>query len=217
MARNIDDGIHQRKKQKVTPRGAGTSQKRATVPLSKTQKKRILRRLSSVNSQTSSTDVQTQRRDYSSLSSKHNLGRPVASPRNPDEEDEEDEEEEEEEEDYERAMLKRLDTLLKDQQYRMIGKMFALKIWAWPSSSWWIGDDSATEVVEKPAKKRLDRAEEFALRRTKLDAKKKQEFLVYLLISVGISRDEWMKQIFKSEVRLTILFIVAQPILTAPR
>ena len=156
MAQNIDDGIHQCKKQKVTPRGASTSQKWATISLFKTQKKHILRHLLSVNSQTSSTDVQTQCHDSSSLSLKHNLGCPVATPRNPDEEDEEDEEEEEEEEDYECAMLKRLDTLPKDQQYRMISKMFALKIWAWPSSSWWIGDDSATEVVEKPAKKQLD-------------------------------------------------------------
>ena len=212
MARNIDDDLHQRKRQKVTPRGASTSQKRTTVPLSgRTQKKRILRCILSANSRTSSVDVQTQRRDSSSLSSRHNLGRPVAPSRNPDEEDEgdEDDDEEEEEEDCERAMLKRLDTLSKDQQYRMIGKMFALKIWAWPSSSWWIGDDSATEVVEKPTKKQQGRAEELASRRMELDAAKKREFLVFLSIDMGLSHDEWMKHIFKSEVCLTILFIVA--------
>jgi len=107
------------------------------------------------------------------------------------------------------AMLEQLEKLPSDQRYRTIGKIFALKIWAWPSSNWWIGD----EVVEKPPARRIIRAEDFVLRRKRLEAMKQREFSGFLFVDMGISRDEWMTSIFKREV-LSVPFTTISPILT---
>ena len=119
--------------------------------------------------------------------------------RDPDEGGEggEDEGEDDDDEESEGTMLEQLEKLPSDQRFRAIGKMFALKIWAWPSSSWWIGD----EVVERPPARRVSQAEDFVLRRKKLDAMKQREFSGFLFVDMGISRDEWMVPIFKSEVQ----------------
>ena len=78
----------------------------------------------------------------SSPSSGHHSCRPVVPPGNSDEGDDDEDEDEEDEEDIEGAVLKKLEMLSKEQRYMMIGKLYAIKIWAWPSLSWWIGDET---------------------------------------------------------------------------
>ena len=70
------------------------------------------------------------------------------------------------------AMPKQLEKLSKNRRYRMVGKIFALKIRAWPSSSWWVRD----EVAEEPPAGRLSRAEVLLPAETTISAPLPQEW-----------------------------------------
>jgi len=248
MPRNTDNSAHRRGTQKIVPPDGvakkarkKTTQAATPPPLTKDQKKRLRRRISTeVTPDPTPVAKNKKRRLQRRISTGspqppaevgHQGGTPTfyqlpshpprpglpssrGGPsrfRDPDEGGEggEGEGEDDNDEESEGTVLEQLEKLPSDQRYRAIGKMFALKIWAWPSSSWWIGD----EVVERPPAGRVSQAEDFVLRRRKLEATKQREFSGFLFVDMGISRDEWMTPIFKSEV-LSVLFTTIFPILT---
>jgi len=201
MARNMGNDTHQHKKQKVT-HGASSSHKRTAGPLSKAQKRRIVRRISSHSSSTEGRNAPTFHQPGCSPSPGRDLGRPAA--RRP--RDLYEDEDGEGEDDSEVTALKHLEKLPTDQRYTAIGKMFVLKIWPWAPPVWWIGDEEAIEAPEEAARY-LSKRKELALRREKLETKKKHEFRGFLAVDMGISADEWMKPRFQSQVISYVLVV----------
>lgn len=102
--------------------------------------------------------------------------------------------EEEAEEATQEAMLARLSKLPEDEYHKVIGKIFALKVWPWPCSSWWI-------ISSKGATARGSRADQIS----DLDAQKKDSFRTFLMIDMGMSTEEWIRPKFRQEVS-TVFF-----------
>jgi len=102
---------------------------------------------------------------------------------------------EEGDEEGDEDVLAHLQKLIKYEGYKVISKVFALKIWPWPSSNWWIGDEGVSVTPEEgwgPMK-------ELAAAKN-LDAKRKTKFVAFLYINMGIPDDEWMSSKFRSQV-----------------
>ena len=104
-------------------------------------------------------------------------------------EDEEEEEQEDEEEDFEdqASMLERFRQLPKYQRYKSLGKLFAMQVWSWPASHWWIGDLSGSDQTD-------------ATDREKLENKKMHRFKSFLEFDMDIPEEEWMSPGFKTQV-----------------
>lgn len=97
------------------------------------------------------------------------------------------------------ALLDRLHKLTQYARYKAIGKIFALKIWPWPSSNWWIGDEGANAVPEQ-ATRRLSLAQKLDAAKKGLDAKKRAELVAFMYIEMGVPEDEWLSSRFRSQV-----------------
>jgi len=210
MARkNSEINDHPRKKQRVSSDIGATL---GTFP-SKTRRKRISRRISSGPSEPRSGRGRRQKaptfyqpneppHPQGSQSARRHPHRPTASQesRDLDEGDGEDSDDnegdgEDDEEEGDDAVLANLQRLTKYERYKAIGKIFALKIWPWPSSNWWIGDEGASAAPEEGS----GPMKELAATK-KLDAKKKIEFTAFLYIDMGIADGDWMATKFKSQV-----------------
>lgn len=201
MARNTENTGHQNKKQKVT-HGAGDSRKRVTNVLPKSQKKKILRRISSGGS---STDNRRRKAPVISQPGRDSPspGRDLARPAQRRPRDSDDEEDDSEDEEVE-TTLDRLDKLPNDQRYTAIGKMFALKIWPWAPSSWWIGDEEVAEVAEASIRN-SSQTKVLALQRKHLEAKVRGDFKAFLFMNAGILAEEWKTTQFRSQVTFYVL------------
>ena len=90
------------------------------------------------------------------------------------------------------------------RRYKAIGKIFTLKIWPWPSSSWWIGDEGAS-VAPEQSTRRLKLAQKLDVAKKGLDAKKRAKFVAFMYIEMNIPEDEWLSSEFRSQV--SILYI----------
>jgi len=132
------------------------------------------------------------------------------SPREPEgvveEEDSEDEENGEgdpaDESEDEAAVLSRLRKRPKDRWYKSLGKLFAIRIWPWTTTNWWIGDLGG-EAIMGPgyaSKKQDPERAKSAKEKKKLDMAAMQRFNVFLNIDMGIPEGEWMSQEFMSQV-----------------
>ena len=78
---------------------------------------------------------------------------------------------------------------------RAIGRMFALKIWLWPSPNWWITGASKTSSQGACADQGDD-----------LDVNMKKEFQGFLLIDMGMLTEDWSQPDFKREVFFLFIF-----------
>ena len=74
--------------------------------------------------------------------------------------------------------------------------MFALKIWPWPSSNWWITDVQDAQTDD-------------------LEAKIKAQFRAFLLTEAGMFTEDWSPPKFRKEV--FFLFILTKLLLTTIR
>lgn len=215
MARDSEKDARPSKKQKVGPVDTGGSKKTRTTGSRqlKVQKKRLLRRISSGRSVPSSGEgerrnaptfyqpSQSPRRD--SQLARHRSGRSTCqAPRDSDDEEEDEEEEEcdSDDEGGEKAALERLRKLPESERYKVIGKVFALKIWPWPSSDWWIGGEEVTEAPRNTAKDPNSAKEKLLAAKKKLPVTKKREFAAFLVMDMDISSDIWMTKVFRSQV-----------------
>ena len=203
MARNtpVKKNTHSSKKQRL---GSVSPKKRtaaSTKGLSKARKRVLVRQISASLSETSSrggrrqnapTFHQPQSPDHDSESvGRHSGHSTVRKHGDVDEDLESDEDDEGVEE-----VLKHP----KNRRHKLIGKMFTLKAWPWPSSNWWIGDEEPAVAVSEKASKNMK--EKLAAAKKKLDAIKKEELAAFLVIDMGMSEEEWMTAEFRSSVTI---------------
>ena len=69
-----------------------------------------------------------------------------------------------------------------EERNKSLGKIFALTIWPWPSSSWWIVNRRNTNPTSDP------------------DFKERDRFITFLAIDMGLETDEWTRMAFQQEV-----------------
>ena len=223
MARDQSEkSAHTRKKQKVNS-GASSSQRTTTLGTlpSMTRRKQILRRVSG-SSDPPPEDGRRQKapmlppimrrkpilRQISSGSpepppedSRRQKAPTYYQPQSPHPGGENSEGDEDDDDEDDEPVLGRLQKLPKHGQYTMIGKIFALKIWPWPSSNWWIGDEGAGVATEEPTGTlALVKDKAVAHAKKMLDPVKKNQFAAFLSIDMGIMADEWMTPTFRSKV-----------------
>ena len=86
--------------------------------------------------------------------------------------------------DEEEGTSVRLARLPEEERFKMMGKIFALTAWPWPSPSWWIAQRNQPQVG----------------RDTDPDAKERDKFIAFLGIEMGMSAAEWMRPVFRQEV-----------------
>ena len=105
-----------------------------------------------------------------------------------------------------------LQNSLKDQQYKVIGKLFVLKVWPWPSLSWWVGDEGEITTLRNVTQTSNPVREKLTAVKNKLEAMLKKEFTMFLGINMAMLEDEWMTTKFKGQV--SALYLSPTPILT---
>ena len=90
----------------------------------------------------------------------------------------------------------------KADTYGDYGRKFALKIWPWPSSSWWVGDSAEEQAAPAPRSVRGLSEEEKKLEEAKrrLDTKIRAEFLKYVRLDLDLSDEVWKTKKFRAEV-----------------
>jgi hypothetical protein len=146
--------------------------------------KRKIRRISSSESE------QHQRRNQLP-STNQDEGRPARTfyqpAANPQHRTNSDDDEEEEEEEEGGGVSALSDRLPEDKRYKAMGKIFALKIWPWPSPGWWISNIGTGNQTR-------------ANQTTDLDAKMRDKFITFLGFDMGMSTEEWMRPGFMQAV-----------------
>ena len=115
-----------------------------------------------------------------------------------DKESDEDDEDDEDEEDVEENILTRLEKYSESERSRAIGKIFALKIWPWPSSDWWIG--WSEELILVLVRNDENMGEVLAASKKNLNLVKKEQFRTFLTLDMGISMEDWTQKVFKTQV-----------------
>ena len=212
MARNTDSSANAggAKRQKANPPARTT--RRATSPkkaagrvaplrrtaghgaLSKGQKRRLIRRISTTESENHRTThqvtpVSPDRRDreaptfYQPRESQRQMGRQDHQGSPGDSTDEQQPEEESEDE----GMLAGLPRDARARS-RMMGRIFALKIWPWPPSMWWIAKTEGGRAKLQPDGT------------GQLEDQVEVQFVGFLGIEMGMMDDEWMNTEFRQEV-----------------
>jgi hypothetical protein len=190
MARNTD-GVQKSTKKKVT----GTSTNRATrhVALTKERKRRLIRRISSVESEPRMS------RDDQLMSRAGPIHRDQEAPifyqpsdsrqlpSHPDRPNDSREASEREDEDEDEGTLANLQKLPEDERNRLIGKLFVLKIFPWPSPSWWILNAGGTRNRSQTDQ-------------TGNSDPKKEKFVAFLGIEMCMLTEEWIQPHFRQEV-----------------
>ena len=217
MARNPENSERSLKKQRV-----GTSKKRITVRQSKERAKRLVRRhssglLSREGQHRSAPTFRQPRPD--SQSAGHHAGSSTAhgtgylDNENEGEDDAEAymEIDGEDDGDGDEDVVTRLQNGPKDQRYKAIGKLFALKVWPWPSSNWWVGDEGEITMSRNVTRTSNPVREKLTAAKNKLEAMMKKDFTVFLGIDMAMSEDEWMTTKFKGQV--SALYLSPTPIL----
>ena len=115
-----------------------------------------------------------------------------------DEEPDEDDEDEEDKEDVEENILTCLEKYSESERNRAIGKIFALKIWPWPSSDWWIGQSEELTLV--PVRNDENMGEVLAVSKKNLNLVMKEQFHTFLTLDMGILMEDWTQKVFKTQV-----------------
>jgi hypothetical protein len=180
------------KKQKTT--SSSTAVKKIIAPAA--QKKRALRRIASTESQS---DLERRRRDrrLPSIDDRRGGNRDSLTPtpsqpppdsrqratRRPDRPDITPDNSDQDDDDETLAALGKLP---EEVRYKVMGKVFALTVFPWPSPNWWIAKRNQSQVS----------------RAADPDAKERNRFTTFLAIDMGLSSEEWMRPVFKQEVLL---------------
>lgn len=112
--------------------------------------------------------------------------------------DEGDEEDGEEDEEGEEVIP--LNALPINKRYKMIGKITALNVWPWVSSSWWLRDEGKNGRQEERTQSSNSVKGKLAVAKRGLDTRMHKSFVLYLKLEMGIEDDEWTSPVFRTQV-----------------